>query len=67
MPLILCTGYGEMVSAIRASANVVVVGVAEKAGKKISFVKFMLHAFPFWLMSVVVPNIYIWLRYFAFR
>jgi Na+/H+ antiporter NhaD/arsenite permease-like protein len=54
-------------TAIGASANVVVVGMAAKAGKKISFVKFMLYAFPFWLMSIVVSNIYIWLRYFAFR
>ncbi len=54
-------------TAIGASANVVVVGMAAKAGKKISFVKFMLYAFPFWLMSLVVSNIYIWLRYFAFR
>jgi Na+/H+ antiporter NhaD/arsenite permease-like protein len=54
-------------TAIGASANVVVVGMGEKAGKKISFVKFMIYAFPFWLMSIVVSNIYIWLRYFAFR
>ncbi len=54
-------------TAIGASANVVVVGMGEKAGKKISFVKFMIYAFPFWFMSIVVSNIYIWLRYFVFR
>ena len=54
-------------TAIGASANVLVVGMGAKAGKKISFVKFMLYAFPFWLMSIVVSNIYIWLRYLAFR
>jgi Na+/H+ antiporter NhaD/arsenite permease-like protein len=54
-------------TAIGASANVVVVGMAEKAGKKISFVKFMLYAFPFWLMSIIVSNIYIWIRYFVLK
>jgi len=54
-------------TAIGASANVVVVGMGERAGKKVSFVKFMIYAFPFWIMSIVVSNIYIWLRYFAFR
>ena len=53
-------------TAIGASANVVVVGMSEKMGKRISFVKFMLYAFPFWIMSIVVSNIYLWLRYFAF-
>ncbi len=53
-------------TAIGASANVVVVGMSEKMGKRVSFVKFMLYAFPFWLMSIVISNLYLWLRYFAF-
>jgi len=53
-------------TAIGASANVVVVGMGEKVGRKVSFVKFMVYAFPFWFMSIVVSNIYIWLRYFVF-
>ena len=53
-------------TAIGASANVVVAGMSEKMGKRISFVKFMLYAFPFWIMSIAVSNIYLWLRYFAF-
>jgi Na+/H+ antiporter NhaD/arsenite permease-like protein len=52
---------------IGASANVVVVGMAEKAGRKISFVKFMVCAFPFWLMSIILSNIYIWFRYFVLK
>jgi hypothetical protein len=39
--------------------------VGEKMGKMVSFVKFMMYAFPFWLAFIVVSNIYIWLRYFA--
>ncbi|MBP1749328.1 MAG: putative tyrosine transporter P-protein [Deltaproteobacteria bacterium] len=54
-------------TAIGASANVIVVGMAEKAGKKISFTKFMIYAFPFWLMSLIISNIYIWFRYFVLR
>lgn len=54
-------------TAIGASANVIVVGMAEKAGKKISFTKFMIYAFPFWLMSLVISNIYIWFRYFLLK
>ncbi len=54
-------------SVIGASANVIVVGMAEKAGKKISFSKFVMCAFPFWLMSLIVSNIYIWFRYFVLR
>jgi len=54
-------------TAIGASANVVVVGMAEKAGRKISFVKFMAYAFPFWLMSIIISNIYLWVRYFVLQ
>jgi len=54
-------------TAIGASANVVVLGIGEKTGKKVPFLRFMIYAFPFWLMSVVVSNVYIWLRYFALR
>jgi len=54
-------------TAIGASANVIVVGLAEKAGRKISFVKFMVYAFPFWLMSIIVSNVYLWFRYFVLR
>ena len=54
-------------TAIGASANVVVTSMSEKLGKKIPFVRFMIYAFPFWLMSIVVSNLYVWLRYFVFR
>lgn len=54
-------------TAIGASANVIVVGMAEKAGRKISFMKFMVYAFPFWLMSIIISNIYLWFRYFVLK
>jgi Na+/H+ antiporter NhaD/arsenite permease-like protein len=51
---------------IGASANVVAAGIAEKAGRKISFLRFMLYSLPVWFMTIVIANIYVWLRYFYF-
>ncbi len=52
-------------SAIGASANVIVVGMAERAGKPISFLKFMAYGFPIMLETLVVSMIYIWARYYV--
>ncbi len=52
-------------TAIGASANVIVVGISEKMGKKISFMKFMLYGMPVMIMTVVVSTIYVWLRYYV--
>ncbi len=54
-------------SAIGASANVIVVGMSEKAGNKISFIKFMLYGMPIMIMSVVISTAYVWLRYYLMR
>ena len=54
-------------TAIGASANVIVVGMSEKLGKKISFVRFMLYGIPVMFMSVAVSSLYVWLRYFFFK
>ncbi|MEW6726989.1 MAG: ArsB/NhaD family transporter [Bacillota bacterium] len=48
---------------IGASANVVVVGMAEKRGLPITFVGFMRIAFPLMLMSIVLSTAYILLWY----
>ena len=53
-------------TAIGASANVVVVGMAEGMGKKISFGRFMLYGMPLMLMTVAISALYVWLRYFVF-
>jgi Na+/H+ antiporter NhaD/arsenite permease-like protein len=50
---------------IGASANVIVVGFAERAGHPIRFVPFMLLATPLMLLSVTVASIYLYLRNFA--
>ncbi|MFQ6097597.1 MAG: SLC13 family permease [Armatimonadota bacterium] len=50
-------------SVIGASANVVVVGIAEKSGYHISFVRFLKYGVGVTFMSLVISTVYIWLRY----
>jgi Na+/H+ antiporter NhaD/arsenite permease-like protein len=54
-------------TAIGASANVIVVGLSEKAGKRISFGKFMLYGMPLMIMTVVISTVYVWLRYYVLK
>jgi len=54
-------------TAIGASANVIVVGMSEKAGKKISFMKFMAYGMPIMIMTVIISTIYVWLRYYVLK
>jgi Na+/H+ antiporter NhaD/arsenite permease-like protein len=54
-------------TAIGASANVIVVGMSEKMGKKISFGRFMLYGMPLMIMTVVIATLYVWLRYYVFK
>lgn len=48
---------------IGASANVVVAGISERAGRKIGFLEFMKVAFPLMLLSIVISTVYVYLRY----
>lgn len=52
---------------IGASANVIVVGMSEKMGRKITFGRFMLFGMPVMLMTVTIATIYVWLRYYVFQ
>jgi Na+/H+ antiporter NhaD/arsenite permease-like protein len=54
-------------TAIGASANVVIVGMAEKMGHPISFRKFMLYGMPLMIESVIICMVYIWLRYYVLQ
>lgn len=54
-------------TAIGASANVIVVGMSEKLGKRISFGKFMLYGMPIMVMTVVISTVYVWLRYYVMK
>ncbi|NOY40127.1 MAG: ArsB/NhaD family transporter [Nitrospirae bacterium] len=54
-------------TAIGASANVIVVGLAERAGKKISFIRFMAYGMPVMIITVFISTIYVWLRYYVLK
>jgi len=51
-------------TAIGASANVIVCGLAEKSGYPITFRRFTLYGMPLMIESVIIAMIYIWLRYY---
>lgn len=52
-------------TAIGASANVIVIGMSEKMGKKISFMRFMAYGMPIMLITVAISMLYVWLRYYV--
>jgi len=56
--------FGGNFTLIGASANVVVAGMSERAGKKISFLQFMAYGIPATLLSLAVATPYLLLRYY---
>ena len=54
-------GNGSLVG---AAANVMVSGMSERAGYPISFVRFLKYGLPLMALSIVIANIYLYLRYF---
>ena len=54
-------GFGTLIG---ASANVVIASMAAQRGNPISFMKFFLTAFPMMILSIIICNIYLLLRYF---
>lgn len=48
---------------IGASANVIAVGMSEEFGHKISFYQYFKTAFPVMIVTIIITNIYILLRY----
>jgi Na+/H+ antiporter NhaD/arsenite permease-like protein len=56
--------FGGNFTLIGASANVVVAGMSERAGKKISFLRFMAYGIPVTLISLVLATPYVLLRYY---
>ena len=51
-------------TAIAASANVVGIGVSERAGHKITFWEFTKYGIPVTLLSTATAWVYVWLRYY---
>ncbi|HZB01876.1 MAG TPA: ArsB/NhaD family transporter [Actinomycetota bacterium] len=64
--LALGADLGGNATSIGASANVVVLGTADRAGHHISFGRFFRYGAPVTAMSIAVSALYLWLRYFAF-
>jgi Na+/H+ antiporter NhaD/arsenite permease-like protein len=63
--LILGTVLGGNLTAIGASANIVVTGIAERAGSAVSFWDFTRRGAVITAISFVISIGYLWVRYFA--
>jgi Na+/H+ antiporter NhaD/arsenite permease-like protein len=63
--LILGTDLGGNLTAVGASANVVILGIARRADSPISFWEFTRKGLVVTLMSIGLSAIYLWLRYFV--
>lgn len=68
-PLWWCLSLGACLggngSIIGASANVMVASFAERAGHRISFMKFLILGFPFMIATIGIAAVYAWLVYFG--
>jgi Na+/H+ antiporter NhaD/arsenite permease-like protein len=63
--LALGADLGGNATAVGASANVVVLGMAERAGQRISFWQFTRYGLVVTVVTVALCVPYLWLRYFA--
>jgi Na+/H+ antiporter NhaD/arsenite permease-like protein len=63
--LTLGADLGGNATAIGASANVVVLGIAERSGQPISFWHFTKYGLVVTVATVIPSGIYLWLRYFV--
>ena len=57
--------FGGNGTAIAASANVVAIGLAGRAGHPITFWQFTKYGIPVTILSVLIAWAYVWLRYFS--
>jgi Na+/H+ antiporter NhaD/arsenite permease-like protein len=65
--LILGTVLGGNLTAVGASANVVVIGIAQRADHPVSFWDFTRRGVVVTLVSLAISVGYLWLRYFVWR
>jgi Na+/H+ antiporter NhaD/arsenite permease-like protein len=63
--LALGADLGGNATAVGASANVVVLGVAARAGRRISFWEFTKYGLVVTVITVAIAMPYLWLRYFV--
>jgi Na+/H+ antiporter NhaD/arsenite permease-like protein len=64
--LALGADLGGNATAIGASANVVILGLSERAGHRISFLEFTKYGALVALVTIALSMPYLWLRYFVF-
>ncbi|QZA06123.1 ArsB/NhaD family transporter [Mycolicibacter heraklionensis] len=64
--LALGADFGGNLTAVGASANVVMLGIARRAGNPISFWEFTRKGILVTAVSVTLSAVYLWLRYFVF-
>lgn len=64
--LTLGADLGGNATAVGASANVVILGLAERAGQRITFWQFTKYGLVVTLVTVALAVPYLWLRYFVF-
>ncbi|HEX5995818.1 MAG TPA: hypothetical protein VFY84_11810, partial [Jiangellales bacterium] len=64
--LALGADLGGNATAVGASANVVILGMAERAGRRISFWEFTRYGLVVTVVTIALCVPYLWLRYFAF-
>jgi Na+/H+ antiporter NhaD/arsenite permease-like protein len=57
--------FGGNGTAVAASANIVVLGIAARAGERIGFWQFTRYGIVTTVMSTVLAWLYVWLRYFV--
>jgi Na+/H+ antiporter NhaD/arsenite permease-like protein len=63
--LALGADLGGNATAVGASANVVILGLAERAGRPITFWQFTRYGLVVTVITVAICMPYLWLRYFA--
>jgi anion transporter len=63
--LALGADFGGNLTAVGASANVVMLGIAKRSGNPISFWEFTRKGFAVTAVSAVLSALYLWLRYFV--
>ena len=61
--LAIGTDYGGNATAIGASANVVLLAMAQREGHHISFGRYLRYGVPITLGTMLVATAYVWLRY----
>lgn len=61
--LALGAGLGANFTPVAAAANVYVIGVADRAGYRVTFLQFLRYGLLVTMVSLLIATVYLWLRY----